>query len=103
MDGKPSNALRSHHLNFLLNNRTNFRYWIETSSRKSRRRRSSSPLGSRIRTPWLSDAAAAVTHSDKDQEGQGQGLSPKLEGISQRERHCDCPGLPREFELFTNS
>lgn len=33
--GKPSRALRSHSLNLLLNSRTDFRYWILTSSRKS--------------------------------------------------------------------
>ena len=41
--GKPSKVLSSHSLSFSLNDQTDFRYWIETSSRKSLRRTSSIP------------------------------------------------------------
>lgn len=49
MAGNPSRALRSHSLNLLLNSRTDFRYWILTSSRKSGRRVSSRPCRERIK------------------------------------------------------
>lgn len=51
--GKPSKALSSHSLNFLLNNRTDFRYWIETSSKKSWRRTSSIPYNRIVKRLWL--------------------------------------------------
>ena len=43
--GKPSRAERSHSLNFLLNNRTDFKYWIPKAniSRQRRARQSSFP------------------------------------------------------------
>lgn len=70
MAGKPSRALRSHSLNLLLNSRTDFRYWILTSSRKSGRRVSSRPCRERIKQHGP-DCCCRYSH----QQTQGPGRS----------------------------
>lgn len=62
MAGKPSRALRSHSLNLLLNSRTDFRYWILTSSRKSGRRMSSRPCRERIQQYDLACCGRCCQH-----------------------------------------
>lgn len=62
MAGKPSRALRSHSLNLLLNSRTDFRYWILTSSRKSGRRISSRPCRERIQQYDLACCGRCCQH-----------------------------------------